>query len=46
MNTPTQPPRIYGPFRPFNARGLPIAMKGILPAWMARQPEKMKGPQQ
>lgn len=42
--TDTQKPlRIYGPFRPYSPSGRPIVMKGILPAWVAHQPEKMKG---
>ena len=33
-------PRIYGPFRDRNKRGLPIVMKNGFPAWMVVQPEK------
>jgi hypothetical protein len=28
-------PKIYGPFWPYNKRGLPIVMKNGIPAWMA-----------
>ena len=33
-------PAPYGPFRPYNNRGLPIVMKGIYPAWIAREIER------
>ncbi len=42
----TQPQRqqakIYGPFWPYNNRGLPIVLKNGIPAWMVLQPEKIK----
>jgi hypothetical protein len=33
-----QQPKIYGPFLPYNSRGLPIAMKNGIPAWIVKQP--------
>jgi hypothetical protein len=31
-------PKIYGPFWPYNKRGLPIVMKNGIPAWMIAEP--------
>lgn len=32
--------KIYGPFWPYNKRGLPIAMRQGIPAWMVAEAEK------
>lgn len=31
-------PKVYGPFWPYNKRGLPIVMKNGIPAWMVAEP--------
>jgi len=31
-------PKIYGPFWPYNRRGLPIVLKNGIPAWMVAEP--------
>jgi hypothetical protein len=35
-------PRIHGPFWPYNKRGLPIAMKNGIPAWLAVQEQRQQ----
>lgn len=39
---PHQTPKIYGPFWPYNKRGLPIVMKNGIPAWMVAEPRKVQ----
>lgn len=38
-------PKIYGPFWPYNKRGLPIVMKNGIPAWMVAEPRAPKAGQ-
>jgi hypothetical protein len=37
-------PKIYGPFWPYNKRGLPIVMKNGIPAWMVVEPRNPTPP--
>lgn len=32
--------KIYGPFWPYNRRGLPIVLKNGIPAWMVAEPRE------
>lgn len=36
--------KIYGPFLPYNRRGLPIVLKNGIPAWMVTEPRRARPP--